>query len=46
MPAYNAEPYWPRAPPPAPESIPQGQDLRGFEFLIVDDGSTDRSRAS
>jgi glycosyltransferase involved in cell wall biosynthesis len=39
MPVYNAEPYLAEAV----ESI-QGQTFADFEFLIVDDGSTDRSR--
>ena len=38
MPVYNAEPYLAEAV----ESI-QGQTFADFEFLIVDDGSTDRS---
>lgn len=40
MPAHNAERYLGEAV----ESI-LGQTFRDFEFLIVDDGSTDRSRA-
>jgi glycosyltransferase involved in cell wall biosynthesis len=40
MPVYNAEPYLAEAV----ESI-LGQSFADFEFLIVDDGSTDRSRA-
>ncbi len=39
MPVYNAEPYLAEAV----ESI-LGQTFADFEFLIVDDGSTDRSR--
>jgi glycosyltransferase involved in cell wall biosynthesis len=39
MPVYNAEPYLAEAV----ESI-QGQTFADFEFLIVDDGSRDRSR--
>jgi glycosyltransferase involved in cell wall biosynthesis len=40
MPVHNAEPYLAEAV----ESI-LGQTFADFEFLIVDDGSTDRSRA-
>jgi glycosyltransferase involved in cell wall biosynthesis len=39
MPVYNAQPYLSQAV----ESI-LGQTLGDFEFLIIDDGSTDRSR--
>ena len=41
MPVHNAEPYLARAV----DSI-LGQTFAEFEFLIIDDGSTDRSRAT